>query len=160
MALNRVEPSRRIAHPYSRVVSNTELTGWILRASDGPPALTVTRSENDYEYEWTARLELRDAAATAKIFERYSGDALRLDAFFASLAERWRGWEGTLSWEATGMKMGAEHDGLGHVTLTVEIWADPHLADRWTLRGIFMLDAGSLDRIAREAKATDSLSPG
>ncbi len=86
--------------------------------------MSVARSESDIEHEWNARLELPDAFGSARVIERHSGDALRLETYFSSLAKRWRGWDGEESWEANGMKFGAHHDGVGHVALHVEVGVD------------------------------------
>jgi hypothetical protein len=105
--------------------------------------------------EWRARLDFGDLVAEAKVHERYSRDALHLDAYFADLAKQWRGWAGAKEWESLGLQLGARHDGLGHVTLEVTLDQDYAMADRWRVRAFLVLDAGSLDALVREAHALD-----
>jgi hypothetical protein len=93
--------------------------------------------------------------AKAKIYERYSRDVLRLDAYFHELAKQWRGWNGDIQWEALGLRLAARHDGLGHVTLDATLDEDYVVADRWRLRVSLKLNAGSLDRLAVEARMLD-----
>jgi hypothetical protein len=46
--------------------------------------------------QWRAKIDFGDLKAEAKLYERYSGDALRLDAYFGELASSGRGWEGDI----------------------------------------------------------------
>jgi uncharacterized protein DUF6228 len=105
--------------------------------------------------QWRARIECADLTAEAKFYERYSRDALRLDAYFGELAKQWRGWKGDIEWEALGLRLTARHDGLGHVTLDATLDEDYASADRWRVRASLALDAGSLDRLAVEARVLD-----
>ena len=105
--------------------------------------------------EWRAKLECADLTAEAKVYERYSRDALALDAYFADLAEHWRGWRGEKEWEALGLRLAARHDGLGHVTLDASLETNHTTADRWRVRASLTLDAGTLDRLASEARRLD-----
>src|SRR5262245_40932375 len=81
--------------------------------------------------KWQARLEFGDLVAEAKFYERYSRDALHLDAYFADLAKHWRGWSEMKEWESLGLRLGARHDGLGHVTLEATLDQDYAMAERW-----------------------------
>lgn len=41
-----------------------------------------------------ALIDFGDLTAEAKVYERHSGEALRLDRYFADMAAHWHGWEG------------------------------------------------------------------
>jgi hypothetical protein len=73
-----------------------------------------------------------------------------LDDFFSGLATEWRGWEGIKEWRTyeDGLALLAANDGRGHVTLTVEL--RQRSKDGWLVRGNVPLDAGQLERVARE----------
>ena len=63
--------------------------------------------------EWRARIECDGLTAEARVYERHSGSALRLDAFFGDLAANWRGWDGAKEWESLGLQLVARHTGSG-----------------------------------------------
>jgi hypothetical protein len=105
--------------------------------------------------QWCAQIDFGDLKAEAKVYERYSREALQLDSYFAGLAKQWRGWKGDKEWEALGLRLAARHDGLGHVTLDVTLEEDYALADRWRVRASLTVDAGALDRMAVEARQLD-----
>lgn len=130
----------------------------MVRSSDGGDRLRVwvVRPAD----QWRARIECADLTAEAKVYERYSGDALRLDAYFNELAEQWRGWDGDIEWEALGLRLAARHDGLGHVTLDATLDADHVAAERWRVRASLTVDAGTLDWLAREARVLDQAISG
>ena len=114
--------------------------------------LSVERPGSD----WRAHLECPDLRAEATFHERYDRERLRLDEFFGGLAERWRGWEGEMEWEALGLKLSARHDGLGHVTLEVSLQGHYARPESWVVSASLQLDAGALDGLARAARALDS----
>jgi hypothetical protein len=105
--------------------------------------------------QWRARIDFGDLVAEAKICERHSGDALHLEAYFADLANQWRGWTGTKEWTSLGLRLGACHDGLGHVTLEATLDHDYAMPDRWRVHASLVVDAGSLDALARAARVLD-----
>jgi hypothetical protein len=74
-----------------------------------------------------------------------------LPDYFTKLAQEWRGWDGAQSWAAYegGLRLEAKADGLGHVTLSVQLRS---LQD-WIAEGEVMLDAGQLESVARELSA-------
>lgn len=109
---------------------------------------------------WRARIEFADLAAEGIVYERYSGEELQLDAYFADLAAGWRGWEGERRWEALGLRLAARHDGVGHVTLDVTSQNDYAAGGRWRVRASLVLDAGALDKLAIEARQLDHPSEG
>jgi Family of unknown function (DUF6228) len=91
----------------------------------------------------------------AELCERFSGDALTLHAYFADLAQHWRGWDGDKEWESLGLQLAARHDGLGHVTLDATLDEDYAMAQRWRVRASLTVDAGGLSALAVAARALD-----
>ena len=75
-----------------------------------------------------------------------------LDRFWRDLAENWRGWEGTRSWQSLEgeLELSATSDRLGHVALQVRL--DEGAPSRWRAYGTISLEAGQLDSIAAAAK--------
>jgi hypothetical protein len=106
--------------------------------------------------QWRAKIDFGDLKAEAKLYERYSGDALRLDAYFGELASSGRGWEGDIEWEALGLRLAARHDGLAHVTCDATLDEDLPRRRQVAVRASLTLDAGSLDRLAAEARVLDA----
>lgn len=80
-----------------------------------------------------------------------------LPAFLALLVDRWRGWDGTLTWTSMEgeMTLDATHDG-SHVTLGVTV-RRPQLTyepDAWSARTVFMVEPGEqLRSLSREASS-------
>jgi uncharacterized protein DUF6228 len=125
----------------------------VLRSNHGSDRLIVSVAEADNR--WQARIEFANLTAKATVYERCSGDALRLDVYFSELANAWQGWEGEKVWEGLGLRLAAKHDGLGHVRLDAILEEDYAMADRWRLRATLSLDAGILTQLAREARVLD-----
>ena len=84
------------------------------------------------------------------------GDGIGLAAFLSDLAEHWRGWEDVKSWSdfENTLSIDAEHDGLGHVTLTFRMRRSQY--DGWRVTGPLPLEAGSLGRLATAARRIDT----
>lgn len=104
-------PSRlRQAEAASRTVRRCAASFWCGRVT------AATSSACGWSSRATSgarRSKLGDLKAEAKVYERYSREALQLDSYFAGLAKRWRGWKGDKEWEALGLRLAARHDGLG-----------------------------------------------
>jgi len=131
----------------------SRVSDFVVRSNHGSDQLVVSVAEPGAC--WQARLDCAGLTAEAAIYERWSGDALRLDAYFSDLAAAWRGWDGERTWEGLGLRLAARHDGLGHVQLDATLAEDYAMAERWQVRATLKLDAGSLDGLAREARALD-----
>jgi hypothetical protein len=73
-------------------------------------------------------------------------------AFFAELAEGWRGWSGIRSQESLEhqLRIEATSDSLGHVRLRVLLRDDP--VYNWRADGSIFVEAGQLEEIAQRAK--------
>ena len=77
-------------------------------------------------------------------------DSTRYAAYFAAIADGWRGWPGekTLSSIKGDLTLRATADGSGTVALKVELQAN----EDWRLEGLLALKAGSLQLLARSAR--------
>jgi hypothetical protein len=126
-----------------------------------PPAYAeFTRVDNGC----VVRLVLDGLAATTKFWQEdgYAlgtgpyGGGIGLAAFLSELAENWRGWQGVKSWSdfENTLSIQAEHDGLGHITLTFEMRRSQY--DGWRLTGPLPVEAGALDRLAATARRFDA----
>lgn len=73
--------------------------------------------------------------------------------FFAELAAAWRGWAGQREWASYegGLTVSCAHDGLGHVNIDVRLAEANRRA--WIVEAAVPLDAGQLDRVARDLAA-------
>jgi Family of unknown function (DUF6228) len=80
------------------------------------------------------------------------GGCDHLDQFWRDLAENWRGWEGTRSWQSLegDLEFSATSDRLGHVELEVRM--EEGAPFQWRVHGKISLDAGQLDHIAAAAR--------
>jgi hypothetical protein len=76
-----------------------------------------------------------------------------LAAFFRDLAEHWRGWEGSKSWESLEgeLSLVASTDKAGHVRLQVTLMDLPAV-ERWRAEASLFLDAGGLHKIAENVE--------
>src|SRR5215208_2323956 len=127
----------------------------------GVPSATVSRSK--YAPPRGARLLLRryqggliaefDAPDMSSATQVYVlGGCDHLDQFWRELAENWRGWEGTRSWQSLegDLELSATSDRVGHVTLEVRL--DRGAPFQWRVYGIISLEAGLLDSFAAAAR--------
>lgn len=82
-------------------------------------------------------------------------DIQGLATFFEGLAGDWRGWTGERTWEAVEEEMGlrATHNGLGTVTLRVQLRSQLDAPNVWAAQGTLRLGAGGLDAVVRAARS-------
>lgn len=71
---------------------------------------------------------------------------------FANLARHWSGWSGELTWGSLEgeLTLRCSHDGLGHVTIRVDLRPSVMRSD-WMVTVTVMTEAGQLEHIARRA---------
>jgi Family of unknown function (DUF6228) len=122
-----------------------------ITAGDGS-SLTIDKGDEPVPLHWRAVLTSPGLTATAELDNDpilFSQPMLR--DYFAQLAADWRGWTGTRRWRAGALAFAAEHDGRGHIRLTVELERD--LYDNWKASVPLDLDAGSLDHLARDVSS-------
>jgi hypothetical protein len=121
-----------------------------LDSNDGG-ALTIEPDGRPEPFYWHVTFQAADLTATADV----DLDALRhttppIGEYFAALARDWRGWADARTWGRRPLALSATHDGLGHVTLTVELTQSLY-PGAWSVRIPIQLDAGGLDDVARQA---------
>jgi Family of unknown function (DUF6228) len=125
----------------------------IVRSNRRSDELALAPDVNDY---WRATVEFDGLRATVRFYEPEMGS---LPAYFAALAEAWRGWDGERVWQSleSDCRLAAVHDGLGSIGLLVRLrtltdFVGPPLAEGWHAEGALVLDAGSLDDLTRRAE--------
>jgi hypothetical protein len=102
----------------------------------------------ELEY-FTATVMCNGLQATSKVYAFMSQGLAEL---LKQLAAEWKGWSGIRSWESleNDLKLSFSHDGLGHVTIVVELSSES--LHKWTVRVKTSIDAGELEALARQAK--------
>lgn len=122
---------------------------------DARSRLTVDiEDEAGFDSRWRVRLECPDVVASHGFWS--GADPGQLVEFFTDLARSWRGWTGdkVLSTVEHDLGLRATHDGKGHVLLWIRL--GPRVADAdktWHVVAPVALEAGTLDRIARQMRA-------
>jgi hypothetical protein len=109
------------------------------------------RQDNLQEDYWIATLSCGSLQASLRFYEI---SIARLASYWAELAANWRGWTGERRWASLegDVELVASHDGLGTITLTAQLGTEAFAVHRWTASAELLLDAGGLERIAREAR--------
>jgi hypothetical protein len=102
-----------------------------------------------------AELTSNDLSASARIGALDGCDGL--DEFFADLANSWKGWAGAKRWRGRegGFYLSASSDRTGHVTLEVRL--EDQSPFRWAAVVNFILEAGQLASVAKQASAFATL---
>jgi hypothetical protein len=74
-----------------------------------------------------------------------------LARLFKEIARELRGWSGQKEWETVegDFPLSCTHDGLGHIETIVALRP---LYERWEARGSLVLEAGTLDSVARDVR--------
>lgn len=115
------------------------------------------RSDSDDPYagsNFVAELHGDGVDAVRSVF-MFSFDWNALAAYFADLAESWRGWEGENVWESIehDLRITATSDRLGHCHLTFTLRDGPNYTWETTVSG-FAISAGEdMAAVAREMRA-------
>ena len=95
-------------------------------------------------------------------------ETLGLKRFFVQLAADWRGWEGAREWSSSfedEVRLTATMDRAGHVLLTVRLRSQgevplPHHPPAWQVECLLLLEAGQLERSARDASEFEARASG
>jgi Family of unknown function (DUF6228) len=132
-----------------------------LHLSGGGGSLTITSDEKPEPLYWRVTLTSGGLAATTDI----DLDSVRhtvgpIGEFFLALAADWRGWPGERRWGGKGngpLILAATHDGLGHVSIDVQVAPNVYYEPTWEARATIQLEAGRLDHVARQAAELPSL---
>ena len=101
---------------------------------------------------FSVRVTDHNLSATGQV---YAGYVPRNPALlFADMARQWSGWPGEVVWESLEgeLALRCSHDGLGHISIRVELSSGPW-SDDWRVTATIMAEAGQLDRIAQRAAA-------
>jgi hypothetical protein len=129
-----------------------------LDLSDGDGgALTIVSDDQPEPLCWRVALQTNGLSASTDVdLDGLRRKVVPIGEFFAALAADWRGWAGERVWGSAPLTLIATHDGLGHVTLFVEL---EERYDLWRARGQLVLEAGRLEQIARDAAHLPDLLP-
>lgn len=115
-------------------------------------ALTIETDGRAEPFYWRVTLRTRELTASTDIDLDYLHHHVGPIAdYFAELAADWRGWTGDRSWGERPLALTATHDGLGRIALTVDLEHLHPTDNRWAVRATITLEAGQLDRAARDA---------
>lgn len=111
--------------------------------------------------EWQAALTLPGLDVVVAIDGSGYGFGRGVSDLFIAIADDWRGWDGERGWGTLEgeCSLAASHDGLGHVTIQCVLHSGLYESD-WRVEAPIMLDAGGLDRVARDARAFDASAWG
>jgi hypothetical protein len=100
---------------------------------------------------WSAVLSCGPLQTSLRFYELSLGG---LAGYFEALAKDWRGWSGERRWESLegDVALVAVHDGHGTISLRANLRTDAFAQHRWDASAELLLDAGGLDRLARQAR--------
>jgi len=139
---------------YPDLIDTATGDGVVVLGPDGGSVVTFSGSFDPYKDGYDFRdfkVHIADEGLTATTMVRSMETANGLAAFVGSLVADWKGWNGERKWESIEHDMGltASHDGLGTITLRVEVRSDPY-PTRWTASTTVRLAAGEeLTRFAQ-----------
>lgn len=102
----------------------------------------VHRGPDGVPFSILVAVELGALTAGREVTSHYASGFDDLVLFFADLADSWRGWDGTRTYESMehDLKLEATHTG-SHVELHVTL-QDPESSSIWSVRGKLTLAAG------------------
>jgi hypothetical protein len=124
-----------------------------IRSNHGTRAFVV-RSDDELGDYWIAELQGEAVNAQRRF---YALGHTGLSDYFGQLAASWRGWDGDKTWAALegDVVLSASHDGRGTIALLVELRGVPSVRPDpdWCAALVLTIDAGALDRLARDAAA-------
>jgi hypothetical protein len=100
---------------------------------------------------WNAILSCGALQASLRFYEMSLGG---LPDYFETLAKDWRGWSGERRWESLedDVALVAVHDGHGTISVRAHLRTEAFAQHRWSASAELLLDAGGLDRLARQAR--------
>ena len=101
-------------------------------------------------------VEVGDGSASARLVA-YVHDANDLIAFFAAIAQDWRGWTGERKWASleSDFLISATSDVRGHFFLRVSL--KPQVPNApWAFQATVPLETGELDRVAAAVRGLNA----
>jgi hypothetical protein len=117
---------------------------------DDGAALTLRAHTRDY---FLAELRGLNLMAHARVGTYMSHG---LGELFTQMASDWRGWRGAKTWSSLEgeLRMSAEADRTGHVSISVELREGAPAI--WTVVLELLVEAGQLESLARDARAFEA----
>ena len=121
-----------------------------IRSRDDRLSFSLTWESRNY---WAAVLSGPGATAQRRVVAFAPFGDFRI--LFAEMAHDWRGWEGTKRWASLEgeLKFSCASDGLGHVTIEIDLETEPVAPSNWRTTGGIVVEAGQLDALAKSAAA-------
>jgi hypothetical protein len=113
----------------------------------------VQRGPDGVAFSMVVGVELGSLTTGREVVAHSRSGFADLPVFFADLAENWRGWSGTRTYESLehDFLLEAVHTG-SHVELSFTL-QDPEFHGSWSVRGRLTLDAGEeLTRVSADLK--------
>lgn len=120
-----------------------------LSSSNSDVVIEFSDVEDDY---FRVAVRSHDHSATRRVYAFTDGPGIT--GLFTEAAEQWNGWQGAKVWESLEGELRIELsiDRLGHVTVGIRVRSDQGGSDEWQLEAELGLDAGQLERVARDAR--------
>ncbi len=120
---------------------------FVIQSAAGDARFELRADEKD---TWIAALSRPGLDAEHPVYA-YRPHA-SFSGFFADLAATWRGWEGEKTYRSLEgeLLLRCTHDGVAHVTITVELRIDP--VGDWRVQGSLAVEPGQLNDLARAAE--------
>ena len=118
-------------------------------STDGKSSLRLRLHDRDY---FVAELRGVRLAVEGRVVTYL---AAGFSAMFVEMAADWRGWTGEKAWQSLEgeLQLRAVTDGRGHVGLLAQL--SEGAPPVWTVTLSLALEAGQLERLARDARAFD-----
>jgi hypothetical protein len=120
-----------------------------IKSAHSGTRLRFSDIQGDYFY---ATLTSPEYSGTVRIWAYTASYGLA--ELFEAMAKQWRGWTGEMNWSSIEGEFAitCTRDKLGHITLNIEMRQDFGDLEPWRLRAGLVVDAGQLDRIAKDAR--------
>jgi hypothetical protein len=132
------------------------LEEFLIQSADGEGQLLFLDREpfdgNQPIEGYRVRVTDQNLSAAGQVYTGYANS--HPASLFAEMAERWQGWPGDLEWESLEYEFAlrCSHDRRGHIRIGVRLGSQMgHWAFAWEVQTAVMVEAGQLDRLAREA---------
>ena len=125
----------------------------IQSAVGGASLLFFGRTPDDRDQplvEIQVRLVDQNLSAASRVYAAHSHPA----PMFAEMARNWAGWQGEVCWLSLERELGlrCSRDRRGHVTIRAELRSGVR-PDDWRAEATIIVEAGQLERLARQASA-------
>ncbi|MGB3559085.1 MAG: DUF6228 family protein [Geitlerinemataceae cyanobacterium] len=121
----------------------------IIKSASTEAKLAFSDVVNEY---FTVAFSSASMNASHRVWVR-TGDCERLVNLFLEIAENWKGWEGTKTWDAIedDFSLSCTSDKLGHITLRCK-FVGRDAPELWSAKFNVEVEAGQLKKIANEVR--------